>query len=276
LIARLAAVVVALAGCEWNSIAPPDAADHGDHGDAPHFTPDGSVDAPPANAPHLLLTEIALAGTEFIEIANPTPAAIDLSDYYVSDNGNYFSIPLGAPVLGAGDFVVRFPTGKSIPAGGVITIATGTAAAFTTVFGSAPTYSIKDHTIATVYSSGTISLTDTGEIVVLFQWDGSADLVADVDMMLAGANAVGANGLVSKSGLGQGASNYAADANTIAPQATSPSTGKSTKRIAAEAPNETQDGTGNGITGHDETSEDTSMTWDSTFTAPTPGSIPAL
>jgi uncharacterized protein len=270
---RLAGFIVAaaVAGCEWNTISPPDAAEQAD---ARHLTGDAMPDAAPANAPHLLLTEVALAGTEFIEIANPTAQPVDLTNYYVSDNGNYFTLPVGPPVLGAGDFVARFPTGKSIAAGGVITIAIGTAVAFNTAYGSPPTYSIKDHTMVTVYSSGTISLTDGGEIIALFAWDGSADLVSDVDLVLAGAGAAGANGLVSKSGLGQGASNYAPDANTIAPQAASPGVGKSTKRIAAEAGNETQDGTGNGITGHDETSEDTSVTWDSAFSAPTPGSVP--
>ncbi len=36
-----------------------------------------------------------------------------------------------------------------------------------------------------------------------------------------------------------------------------PAASTSTKRIAAEAGHETEDGTGNGITGDDETSEDT-------------------
>lgn len=31
---------------------------------------------------------------------------------------------------------------------------------------------------------------------------------------------------------------------------------------------------GNGLTGHDETSENTGVTWDSAFTAPTPGVVP--
>lgn len=266
------AVGLVLAGCEWNSIPAIDAAEP--IGDGHFVTGDASIDAAPGDTRHLLLTEIALAGTEFIEILNPTSQTVDLSNYYLSDNGNYFSLPIGQPVLGSGDFVARFQTGKTIAPGAVITVAIGTAAAFNATYGSQPTYSLKDHTIATVYSSGTVSLTDAGEIIVLFQWDGMSDLVYDVDMMLAGASSVGANGLVSKSGLGQGASNYAADENTIAPQASSPGSGKSTKRIASETGNETQDGTGNGITGDDETSEDTSTSWDSTFTAPTPGVVP--
>src|SRR6476661_8109766 len=40
---------------------------------------------------HLLLSEVCLSptGSEFIEITNPTGATVDLSTYYLSDNGNY-------------------------------------------------------------------------------------------------------------------------------------------------------------------------------------------
>jgi Zn-dependent M16 (insulinase) family peptidase len=50
--------MMALAGCEWNSLAPPDAAVHDD---AHHVTGDIEHDAPQVNAPHLLLTEVALS-----------------------------------------------------------------------------------------------------------------------------------------------------------------------------------------------------------------------
>lgn len=46
--------------------------------------------------------------------------------------------------------------------------------------------------------------------------------------------------------------------------------------MMAEAGHETQAGTGNGIEGDDETSEDTRTTWDSTFLAPTPNAAPTL
>ena len=48
------------------------------------------------------------------------------------------------------------------------------------------------------------------------------------------------------------------------------------KRMLGETGYETQGGAGNGITGDDETSENTRMTWDSTFTAPTPGTAPTF
>jgi hypothetical protein len=126
------------------------------------------------------------------------------------------------------------------------------------------------------------TLTNTGEPVVLFYWDGTSDRVIDVDVMLAGAPTA-ANALVNKSGVSVDgpdadsvAAPYATDAMTIAPQSAAPGSNLSTKRIALEsAVTETQSG-GNGIAGQDETSEQTQTTWDAgTFTALTPGSVPA-
>jgi hypothetical protein len=111
--------------------------------------------------------------------------------------------------------------------------------------------------------------------VIVFRWDGASELVKDVDMMIPGSPSA-INGLVSKSGVMQGSSTYAADAETIAPQPAAPTSGFSTKRIALEGTNETHAGTSNGITGDDETSENTNLTWDTTFTAPTPGAVPTF
>ena len=67
---------------------------------------------------------------------------------------------------------------------------------------------------------------------------------------------------------------YAIDALSI-PTQTAPGAAKSTKRIALESiATETPSG-GNGLGGHDETSEQTNVTWDSAaYTAPTPGVVP--
>lgn len=285
--ARSVVVIVGLASCAQASSdrTGSDAAVHHDAratgdsagGSDANSGIDGSFrDAPPSAAAALALTEVTLAGTEFIEIANPTGATVDLSTYYLADNGNYFKLPAGTPTLTTGDFIAKFAAGSTIASHGVQTIAIGTAVAFNTAYGVTPTYSLSDGTITTVVKQGTPSLTDTGEVIVLFQWDGTAPLVKDVDIMIAGAPSSG-NGLTpSKSGYTQLTASYATDANTIASQASAPPSGKSTKRILAEAGHETQNGAGNGINGDDETSEDTGTTWDTTatFSAPTPGTSP--
>jgi hypothetical protein len=279
---RLTPVFLALAACARGGMdhhavpdGPPDI-DAPPPIDSPPPIDAASCPAPAGSGPHLLLSEITLtpAGSEFIEITNPTGATVDLSNYYLSDNGAYWRLPVATPNLGASDFVARFPLGATIPANGVVTVATGTAAAFMTAFGVMPTYSITDGTMPTVAMNGPPTLTNAGEIAVLFAWDGMAPLVQDVDMMLAGVPTA-ADGLISKSGMLQMACRYATDANTIAPQTSAPGAGRSTKRIALEASSETHGG-GNGITGDDETSENTGNTWDTTasFTAPTPGTVP--
>jgi hypothetical protein len=229
--------------------------------------------------PHLLLSEVAMtpAGHEFIEIVNPTASAVDLTHYYLSDSGAYYKLPAGAPNLGASDFIVKFPANAMIAAHSVITVATDTAANFMAAYGSMPTYSITDGSITSVAANSTPTLTDAGEMVVLFYWDGSTALVFDVDLLLAGVPTAANSIDPARSGYAQLGCTYATDADTIAAQTNAPGSGKSTKRLALETGHETQTG-GNGITGDDETSEDTSATWDhttATFTAPTPGMVPA-
>lgn len=243
---------------------------------------DAAVDSPGGStAAALVITEVVLAPStgEFIEIANPTGQTVDLSTYYLSDNGNYFKLPAGAPPVDANDFIAKFPTGATIPPQGVVTVALDTAANFQTVYGIAPSYSIAGGTMTSVAANGVATLTNAGEIIVLFQWSGQADLVGDVDLVLAGVPSV-ANGLVDKSGLAfdgpdadSATSSYGTDVRTIAAQPSAPASGKSTKRIAMPLGFETH-GT-NGVTGDDETSEDTASTWDTAFTAPTPGAVPA-
>jgi len=282
--------LVALAGlfaCAQGGKSQP--SDAPDQFDSPPGRPDARVDtpvAPPIDAncpramaagPHLLLSEVTLqpAGHEFIEIDNPTAADVDLTHYYLADNSAYYKLPAGAPNLGSSDFIVHFIPGSTIAAHSVITVAMGTAASFNTAFGANPTYSIADGTVTTVTANGTPTLTDAGELVALFYWDNTSALVFDVDVLLAGVPS-SINGFDSnRSGYAQLGCTYATDSDTMAAQASAPASGKSTKRIALETGHETAGG--NGLFGDDETSEDTSATWDTTatFSAPTPGTVPA-
>jgi hypothetical protein len=243
---------------------------------------------PPADAPpnpptggSLLITEVALApaASELVEIANPTSQTVDLSTYYLSDSGKYFQLPAGAVAVDANDFIVKFPAGATLGPGQVITVALDTAANFQTAYGVAPSYAITAGTMQSVAANSTPTLTNAGELIVLFSWDGQTDLVRDVDLVLVGVPSV-ANGLIDKSGQsidGPDADTtptaYSADARTIGAQTATPAAGQSTKRIALEGTSELHSG-GNGLAGDDETSENTAATWDSTYTAPTPGTLP--
>ena len=244
------------------------------------------IDGPPPVITSLLLSEVVLTptGGEFVEIVNPTAAAVDLANFYLSDASQYFRLPAGvaAVTADATDFIAKFPAGASIPAHGVVTVALDTAANFTATYPAiTPTYSVASATM-TVLTTGTATLTNAGEPVVLFHWDGASDKVTDVDIMIAGTPSA-ANLLVNKSAVAidgpdadSATGSYATDANTL-PTQSAPGAAKSTKRLALESATvETQAGTGNGVAGHDETSELLGMTWDTTaYTAPTPGQVPA-
>ena len=237
---------------------------------------------------HVLTSEAVVTPTasEFIEIANPTGAAIALADYYLSDDADYALLPGAfgtgpAPSISSSDFIVQFPPGASIPAGGVRVVAFD-GAGFLAAFGSAADFEIKATDAGTpdmiaTDVGGSAGLTNSGENVVLFVWDGASDLVADVDMVNIGTPSV-ANAIGDKSGVTVDgpdadviASTYLPDAFTMPLQTGDPGFGASTKRILLEAGSETTGG-GNGITGDDETSESITTTWDSPpFSAPDPG-----
>jgi hypothetical protein len=282
-----ALVAVAALGCARGGAGTGDAQGNGDRdaadidGDPQGTDAPPHIDAAPGTASHLLLTEVCLAPStgELIEVTNPTAGDISLAQYYLADNGNYFRIPTNAVTVDSGDFIVRFPNAV-IPAHGVITVAIDTDASFTSVYGAAPTYSIASHTMTTFVATGTPTLTNTGEPVVLFHWDGQSDLVSDVDIVYAGAPSA-TNMLADKSGVaidgpdtGSTTTAYKTDVRTMLVQTGTPGSGMSTKRIALESGHESQGGSANGITGDDETSEDLAATWDTTFTAPTPGAVP--
>ncbi len=241
---------------------------------------------------HLLLCEVVVTPTagEYIEIVNPTAGTIDLSNYYLSDYADYALIPGvsgggPAPVGVSSDFIVRFPAGAMIAANEVQVIAfdgTGFAATFP---GNTADYEINstDGTVPDMIiefeppmGGFAMGLSNSGENVVLFFWDGVSDLVQDVDMVNVGTptivNAIADKSLVSVDGPDADAiaTNYLADAVTMPQQSGDPGFGFSTKRIALEGADEVAV-SGNGITGHDETTENIAVTWDSVFTAPSPG-----
>ncbi|MBS1123478.1 MAG: hypothetical protein H6Q90_5706, partial [Deltaproteobacteria bacterium] len=184
-------LLLALGACSFDppGIAPQDA--QGDSRAGQDVTPgDGS-----ALDRHALITEVnALGAFGFIEIYNPTTTAIDLSAYYLSDCNEYWKLPgqqagNASIILQLSDFLVKFPPGQMLTAGGVATIAID-GPAFENEYTSLPTYTIgvpiagSTAMIPTVIPAGTPDpqITDSGEMVVLVHWDGTSDRVEDVDL----------------------------------------------------------------------------------------------
>jgi len=252
----------------------------------------------PEPAPDVLLSEIAVTptGGEFIEIYNPSAAAVDLSDVYLTDatfagGGTfYYNIVTGANAGGGGfgDFHARFPDGAMIASGEFQTIAIAGSEDFAAEYGMEPTYELfEDGAVADGISdmrealpgsiNGQGGLTNSGEIVVLYAWDGASDLVQDIDYAPWGDKAEG----VDKSGVGidgpdaDGDQSFYPAETTIADQQVvgsgSHAGGNSFQRIDFAEGAEAQSG-GSGIRGSDETSEDLSVTW--TEAAATPAALP--
>jgi len=245
----------------------------------------------------LLLTEIVVSPTqgEFVEIHNPGDTAVDLSDVYLTDatyaggGTYYYNIVTGANAGGGGfaDFHARFPDGATIDPGEYQTIALAGSDAFSNTYGIAPTYELyedgdtpdgvpdmREALPGSINNQG--GLSNAGEVVILYYWDGQTDLVTDLDYVLWGDK----DEAVDKTGVSidgpdadEISSTYLADtpieAQDIVGTGSDPHAyGNSAQRVDMTEGAEVKTG-GNGADGHDETSEDLSNTWSED--TPTPG-----
>lgn len=229
---------------------------------------------------HLLITEFVVTPTagEFVEIHNPTANAVDLSNYYLTDevfnnNNNYINVVKGGFTAFSSDFMVKFPNGAGIGPKQFLTIAVS-GAGFTTTYGKPADFEIKgddantpDMTAVSVGAS--VGFTNGSEILILFYWNGQSDLVQDVDIVQWGdkTTAVNKTGVsIDGPDADTDASTYLADtpvANQFVVNAENDAdsdphdVGNSAQRRLDVEDVETWTG-GNGIAGHDETSENLS------------------
>lgn len=227
---------------------------------------------------HLLFTEVVLqpSAGEYVKIKNPTASAVDLSNYYISDatdvaNGKfYYKLPDGADYWsGSGsDFIARFPA-RNLAAGESIILGLGRNSDYQDEYGEMPDLSLKDDMLqakddaTTIGGSPNAKLDNIAETLILFYWDGISSTVKDVDYLLWGNN----SHAIDKSGV----SSYAND-TPVGSQAFMPvhAGGEKLVRIDENEGTEVTSG-GNGITGHDETSENLDATWEiSTLAASRP------
>jgi len=260
-----------------------------------------SAEPDPA-APHLLLTEIVVTPTEgeFIEIYNPGDAPMDLSNVYLTDatyataGDYYYKIVTGVHAGGEhdSDFHVRFPDGATIAPGEYQTIAVQGSGAFVGTYGATPSYELRedggspdavpDMRPAFAGSIGSVpGLSNDGEVVILYTWDGQSDLVTDLDYALWGdkAEAVDKTGVtVDGPDADAGASAYLPDtaihAQAILGSGGAPHAyGNSVQRQDLSEGAEVKSG-GNGAGGHNETSEPLNQTWREGSPTPNAASVP--
>jgi hypothetical protein len=252
---------------------------------------------------------------EFIEIHNPTSGAIDLTNYYLTDGTDtntskfYWKIADNPPNQDSwsgfsSDFLCRFPAGTLIQPGQFLAIGIGDHqfnggggsgggnVFFFDTYGKNPDFEIRsgandndgitdmlDLQASNAFTSSSIGtgpgLPNTGEAVILFRWDGNADLVQDVDYFSFGGATTATNPeAVTKTGITVGSSTFLDD-TALANQAdfaTSPNNLTNGfapftyQRIDFFEGNEVSSG-GNGIAGNDETSENYDQTFADTMQA---------
>lgn len=238
---------------------------------------------------------------EFIEIFNPTAQTVDLTDYYISDYvlasnplNNYWRMVDGGLVPDPAfpnDFLARFPSGSIIQPGESVVVALHDDAVFTRFWSSGATIPVPDfeliqdgssdgvrgmidpgpELVGANYIQNEAGLSNAREVVVLFHWDGESDLVQDVDIVQ-WSDAGPVFNTVSPNKSGVSVDGPDADANPssyfadTAPQGQelaslgAHAVGTTVTRVNYQEGDETLAG-GNGILGHDETSENLSVTW---------------
>jgi len=269
-----------LEGCSFERTLTPNP-DSGIDGDAPTDRP--------ADLGHILLSEVfAEGGGEFVEIYNPTAVSVLLTDYYLTDVNTYWRFPAHptTPVtVPPSDFFVRFPAGTMLAPGTAIVIAAD-GAQYQIRFGSVPDFTIAGTTgspmieaIAPITAPLATRITDDGELVVLFTWDGASDLVADVDIVVHGVPPAADNKLAPKQPVDGPDVDTTLSAYRPEPAPMTTMTARtpdsdqwSYARRLREDGHELAAG-GNGITGHDETAEDIDASWNTGSTPPSPGTV---
>ena len=253
-------------------------------------TPNAAYQAAQVFSPSkLLISEFVVTPTEgeFVEIYNPNPDAVDLSDYYLTDatfaggDTYYYQIVEGGGGGGGfADFHARFPDGALIQPGEYQTIAFPGDSTFFVEYGVMPTYELFEDGFANPADApdmreavaGSINmqggLTNGDEVIILYSWDGFSDLVTDVDYVIYDDAGASPNEAVDKTGVsidgpdaGTDATQYLDDTPTANQlPAPSPAEGFSTHRIDFTEGAQVSTG-GNGVTGADETSEDLNNTF---------------
>ena len=220
-------------------------------------------------ADHLVFSEVVLTPSdgEYVQITNPTANDIDMSDYYLTDatdgSGNaYYNLPSGSGYWsGSGfDFICRFPAGYSLAAGASMKVSLRDNESYLNTYGESADLSLNEDLLdaidgsSTKGNASTPKLDNTSETLVLFYWDGTSATVKDVDYLLWGGNSYG----IDKSAV----TGYQSD-TPVSSQSFMSVHATNEKLIRAENAGEGSESqsSGNGITGHDETSEPLSDTW---------------
>lgn len=220
---------------------------------------------------HLLISEVVLQPNdgEYVLITNPTGSSINLENYYISDGVDqgggkfYYNLPTLVDFWSgsSSDFIARFPD-TSLSADASILLCLTTASRYETTYGTLPDLVLQDdmrNAISDVTTIGSAPrmLDNVAESLVLFYWDGISANVQDVEYLLWGTDSSSASQYtIDKTGV-----NTYLDDTPGPDQSYMPTHFDGSKLIRNSEEGIENNNGGNGITGHDETSENLSDTW---------------
>jgi len=232
-----------------------------------------------AEADHIIFSRITTTpnDAEMVAIYNPTNNTINLSNYYLSDAGAYYyNLPLNDNYWSEANssFIARFPD-IDIEPNQTFSIGLHDAISFNNHYSRDPDFSLQEDMLS-VSNDNTIGLSDNilndnAECIILFYWDGSSSIIQDVDYFVWGFAQAG----VDKTDI----SGYYDDTSSdIQNQSilSGPEMGVIQEGDSYIRKSNTENGEcdgvwpydcpdspiGNGITGHDETSEIFIDSWD--------------
>ena len=219
---------------------------------------------------HVIFTEVVLTPSdgEYVEISNPTESAVDLTNYYLTDGTDisssklYYNLPVEDNYWSGSstDFICRFPNGYTLAPGAAIKISLRDNSAYESVYGQTPDISLDDDMLSVSEDSdtkgnpGAPKLHNSSETLILFYWDGSSDIVKDVDYLIWGDNSFA----IDKSGVDGYLSDTPTSSQSLMPVH---ATNEKLVRLDKSSEGGETQANGNGITGHDETSEPLADTW---------------
>ena len=219
---------------------------------------------------HVIFTEVVLTPSdgEYVEISNPTESAVDLTNYYLTDGTDisssklYYNLPIEDNYWSGSstDFICRFPNGYTLAPGAAIKISLRDNSAYESVYGQTPDISLDDDMLSVSEDSdtkgnpGAPKLHNSSETLILFYWDGSSEIVKDVDYLIWGDNSFA----IDKSGVDGYLSDTPTSSQSLMPVH---ATNEKLVRLDKSSEGGETQANGNGITGHDETSEPLADTW---------------
>ena len=213
------------------------------------------------DANHLVFNRISVNPNEaeLIEIYNPTNETINLSNYYLSDQNDYYNWIFGnSSNLNSRDFVIKFPEGSEIKSQESFLITTLSNDDFFDYYDGMPDISLIDTNFEISEIGLSAGLDNSQEMLILFYWDGVSEIIQDVDYFLWGSTLRGFSKTIDEG--------YTYNDTSIEDQFFIRNYSDSDFTDSLYVRNNISENSeiqldGNGITGHDETSENFVESW---------------